>query len=147
MIFDLIDCPYEKMYHAPTPTSEDSMRERGEELRIGAKALLCRSKGKFFLCVVPADRQLHSKKVKRVTGSSFSFASFQELNDLTGLEKGAVPPFGNLFGVPTYVDVTLFENEYIAFNAASLTMSVKMKGEDYKRLCEKYNFIVCDIAK
>ena len=147
MIFDYLEgYEYTLMHHAETPTSEDSMRERGEELRIGAKALLCRSKGNFFLCVLPADRKLHSKKVKRVIGSSFSFASLTELNTITGLEKGAVPPFGEVFRVPTYVDKKIFDNVMIAFNAASLTVSVKMRSVDYKELCDKHGFIITELC-
>lgn len=56
----------------------------------------------------------------------------------------ALPPFGNLFGVKTYVDEKLLQEEFVAFNAGSLTHSVKMKTSDYKKIltkCEWTSFI------
>jgi Ala-tRNA(Pro) deacylase len=47
-----------------------------------------------------------------------------------------VPPFGNLIGLPTYVDERLLELPQISFNAGSRTFSVIMATVDYKRLAE-----------
>ena len=124
--------------HAPTVTSVDSARERGELLKIGAKALLVKIEERFLLCVLPADRRLNSSAVKILFNvKSMRFADEEELGQITGCVKGAVPPFGNLFGdqkgVEMVVDRSLFEEEYMAFNAGLSDRSIKMRTEDYKK--------------
>ncbi len=136
-LLDSSGVDYTVKKHAATPTSEDSARERGEPLKIGAKALLLKCKKEFVLVVLPADKRLEMKALRRVLGSSkLRFATEEELKELTGLEKGAVPPFGNFLGIEMIVDAKLFDEEWMAFNAGSLTMSVKMKAADYKRVVE-----------
>lgn len=64
-------------------------------------------------------------------------ASPSDVLECTGVEIGGVPPFGeNLFGIETFVDNGLFENERIAFNAGSRSVSVIMKSSDYGRLAK-----------
>ncbi|HIG93453.1 TPA: YbaK/prolyl-tRNA synthetase associated domain-containing protein [Candidatus Woesearchaeota archaeon] len=125
--------------HLPTSTSEDSARERGEPLKIGAKALLVKDNTHFVLVIVPADRRLDTGKLKKILHSqNLRFATAEELKQLTGCEKGAVPPFGHLLGmgVEMIVDEALFGEEYLAFNAGSLEVSIKMKTADYKRIIQ-----------
>ncbi|MBI2572645.1 hypothetical protein HYV86_02185 [Candidatus Woesearchaeota archaeon] len=123
--------------HAPTPTSQDSARERGEPLKIGAKALLVKADEEFILLVIPADRKLDTKKVKSVLKTkNLRFATKEELLEKTELIPGAVPPFGNLIGINMIVDSALFEEEFMAFNAGSLTTSIKMKTQDYKKIVQ-----------
>jgi Ala-tRNA(Pro) deacylase len=49
-------------------------------------------------------------------------------------EPGAMPPFGNVFNVPTYCDAGLSRNREIEFNAGSHEETVRMAFDDYKRL-------------
>ena len=133
--------------HAPTPTSEESAKARGEPIKIGAKALFLKSKKGFCLAVIPANRRLDTKKVKKLLGSkSLRFANDVEREELLGLPKGAIPPFGFLLGQEKeegieasggafmLVDRALFEEEKVAFNAGSLKISVLMKSVDYRKV-------------
>jgi Ala-tRNA(Pro) deacylase len=128
--------PFREVQHEPTRTSEDSARARGEELRIGGKALLLKVDDVFRLFVLSADRKLDSAAIKRHFGARKTrFATPEELADLTGLVPGSVPPFGQpLLPFPLYADLSVFENERIAFNAGSLTDSIVMATGDYRRL-------------
>jgi Ala-tRNA(Pro) deacylase len=58
-------CDFREIEHQPTFTSEESANVRGEELGVGAKALLLRTDDQFRLFVLPADRKLDSGAVKR----------------------------------------------------------------------------------
>ena len=53
-----------------------------------------------------------------------------------GCAPGAVPPFGNLFGLPVLVDEALSRRDDIAFNAGSNTVSIAMRADDFVRLAE-----------
>jgi len=127
---------FREIHHEPARTSEDSARVRGEELRIGGKALLVKVDDAFRLFVLSADRRLDSGAIKRHFGArNMRFATPEELAESTGLVPGAVPPFGSpVLPFPLYADPTVFENDRIAFNAGSLTDSIVMPVLDYKRL-------------
>jgi Ala-tRNA(Pro) deacylase len=122
--------------HEPTFTSEESARARGEPLEIGAKALVLKADETFRLLVLPANRKLDSSAVKRHLGvKKLRFADASELADLTGLVPGSVPPFGPpVLELPLVADVALLDNEKMAFNAGSLTDSIIMRSEDYRRV-------------
>jgi Ala-tRNA(Pro) deacylase len=123
---------YEVSRHAAVFTSEEAARVRGTTLASGAKALVCRADGRFVLFVMPADRKLDSKQVRKSFGlKSLRFASREEVFELTQLEPGSIPPFGQLFGLTTYCDEGLAEQARINFNAGDHTVSVGMSYTDY----------------
>ena len=127
---------YREVQHAPTLTSEDSARERGEDLRTGGKALLLKVDDVFRLFVLSAARQLDSSAVKRHFGAKkIRFATAEELRERTGLMPGSVPPFGQpVLPFELYVDESILQNEKIAFNAGSLTDSIIMLVRDYRQV-------------
>lgn len=129
---------YREIHHEPTRTSEDSARARGEELRVGGKALLIKVDETFHLFVLSADRKLDSAAIKTYFGARKTrFATPEELKEMTGLVPGSVPPFGApIVPFPLYADDSVFENERIAFNAGSLTDSIVMPTGDYRRLAK-----------
>jgi prolyl-tRNA editing enzyme YbaK/EbsC (Cys-tRNA(Pro) deacylase) len=137
---------FREVHHEPTRTSEDSARARGEELRVGGKALLIKVDEVYRLFVLSADRKLDSAAVKRhFSARKTRFATPEELADLTGLVPGSVPPFGHpVLPFPLYADPSVFANERIAFNAGSLTDSIVMPAGDYRRLAapEVFEFAV-----
>src|ERR1035441_5005640 len=86
---------FREVHHEPTRTSEDSARARGEQLRVGGKALLIKVDDVYRLFVLSADRKLDSAAVKRrFSARKMRFATPEELAELTGLVPGSVPPFG-----------------------------------------------------
>lgn len=127
---------FREIHHEPTLTSEDSARARGEDLRVGGKALLIKVDDIYRLFVLSAARKLDSAAVKRhFSARKTRFATPDELAALTGLVPGSVPPFGRpLLPFPLYADPSVFANERIAFNAGSLTDSIVMAVGDYRRL-------------
>ncbi len=129
---------FREVHHAPTRTSEESATARGEPLEIGGKALLVKLGAEFALFVIPADRRMNSAGVRGELGvRKLRFANTVELQDLTSLVPGSVPPFGRpILPFDLYVDAGIRENDKIAFNAGSLTDSVIMSTDDYFRLAQ-----------
>jgi Ala-tRNA(Pro) deacylase len=118
--------------HEPVFTSEQAAAVRGTPLASGAKALLMRAGERFVLLVLPADRKLDSKKARAaLAAKSLRFAAADEVLQLTGLQPGSIPPFGSLFGLPTYCDPALADNPSINFNAGDHAISVSMTCTDY----------------
>lgn len=127
---------YREVHHAPTHSSEESARARGEDIRIGGKALLIKCGKDFKLFVLSAALKLDSAAIKRHLGTKRTrFATPDELHELTGLVPGCVPPFGRpILPFELFVDESIVSNERIAFNAASLTDSIIMSVDDYMRV-------------
>jgi len=124
---------FREIHHAPTLTSQDSARERGEELRFGGKALLMRIEEEFALFVLPADLKADSGIIRRELGARrMRFATREELFEKTGLVPGSVPPFGKpILPFPLYVDARIEGHPRIAFNAGMLTDSIILAIPDY----------------
>ena len=126
---------FEVLRHEQVYTSEEAAEIRGTPLASGAKALVCKADGRFVMFVIPADRKLASREVRRARRwRKLRFADRDEVKGLTGLEPGSIPPFGSLFGLPTLCDERLGENETINFNAGDHSISVSMQYEDYVRV-------------
>lgn len=126
---------YRVTAHRAVYTSAEAAEVRGASLSSGAKALVVKAGGTFVMFVVPGDRRLDSKRVKKDLGMrDLRFATKEEVFGLTGLEPGSIPPFGSLFGLKTYCDRGLGENEKINFNPGSHTASLEMAYDDYVRV-------------
>lgn len=137
---------YRYLEHDPTRTCEESAAARGETTRVGGKALVLKVGEVFRLCVLRADCQVNSNRVRRhFKESRARFASGDELDRLTGLVPGSVPPFGEpVLPLPNCLDRSFLENDRIAFNAGSLRCSIVMPLGDYLHLAEPEIF---DYAK
>ncbi len=135
---DRLGVSYRTVQHEPTYTSEASAQARGEDVRIGGKALLVKTGEVFRLFVLSAALKLDSDAVRARFGVKKSrFATPEELKELTGLVPGSVPPFGKpILPFELYVDESITRNDRIAFNAGSLTDSVIMAVPDYLRAAE-----------
>jgi Ala-tRNA(Pro) deacylase len=127
--------PHQVLRHEPVYTSEDAARVRGTTLASGAKALVCKADDRFVMFVLPADRRLASKLVRRTMGlRNLRFADREEVAQVTGLTPGSIPPFGFLFGLETWCDARLAEQEVINFNAGDHAISISMRYADYERV-------------
>jgi len=125
---------YGVTHHEPVTTSEAAAAVRGVDLNTGAKAMVVKGKDGFALAVLAADRKVDWKLLAPFVGKSPRFATAEELQELTGLSKGAVPPFGRLFGLRTIYDESLRDVDRVNFNAGSHTDSVSMRREDMIRV-------------
>jgi Ala-tRNA(Pro) deacylase len=123
--------------HPPVRTSAEAAAVRGTPLAAGAKALVVRAEDRPVHLVLPADRRIDNARLRGVLEvRRLRFVTPEELLTLTGCEPGAVPPFGNLFGLSALVDEELTRCEEIAFNAGSRAVSLTMRCADFLRVAE-----------
>lgn len=127
---------YKCVHHEPTRTSEESAKARGEEMKVGGKALVMKVGDEFYTFVISAILKADAKKIRAHLGARKSrFATPEELMELTGLVPGSVPPFGKpIIPLKLFVDTSITQNEKIAFNAGSLTDSIILSVDDYLRI-------------
>lgn len=105
----------------------------GKEL---AKTVMVKVDGKMAMAVLPASYKVDFDLLTKATGSGkVEIADEEEFRDLfPGCEIGAMPPFGNLYGMGVFVAKSLTEDEEIAFNAGSHRELLRMAYKDFERL-------------
>jgi Ala-tRNA(Pro) deacylase len=134
-LLDAAGASYQVLRHTPVFTSEEAAQVRGTSLSSGAKALVCKADDQFVMFVLPADRKLDSKLARAALGiKSLRFATKEEVLELTSLAPGSIPPFGQLFTLPTYCDDALAAEPRINFNAGDHEVSVSMEFAEYARV-------------
>ena len=127
---------YISKYHSPAYTAQEiaaSAHIHGKDL---AKTVMLKLDGKMAMVVLPASYQVNLKLLKEVSGAREArLATEEEFKTLfPDCEIGAMPPFGNLYGMEVLVDESLTKNEEIAFNAGSHYELIQLAYKDFEKL-------------
>ena len=127
---------YVTIRHSTAYTAQETAASAhipGKEL---AKTVVLRIDGKMTMAVLPASHKLDIPLLKKAVGArDVEIAHEPDFRDMfPGCDTGAMPPFGNLYGIDVLVDSLLAENAEIAFNACSHSELVKLKYADYVNL-------------
>ncbi len=127
---------YVSIRHSPAYTAQEiaaSAHIRGREL---AKVVIVKLDGKLALAILPASVKVDLDLLREATRARkaelASEADF--VNAFPECELGAMPPFGNLYGLSVFADERLAEDEEIAFNAGSHSELIRMPYADFERL-------------
>jgi len=101
-----------------------------------AKTVMVMLDGTLAMAVVPASYQVNLTQLKEGTqANTVAVASESEFRArFPGCETGAMPPFGNLFDMPVFVDESLTKDLEISFNAGSHNELIRLLYEDFERL-------------
>jgi Ala-tRNA(Pro) deacylase len=137
----LLDClkqsgaTYEILQHAEAVTAQRIAQAAHIKARHQAKVVMVKSNGQDLMTVIPADRRIDLLKVEKLTGKPASLENEQDFKSVfPDCALGAMPPFGNLYGLPTYVDQRLAQEDYIVFEAGTHTDAIKLKYNDYEKI-------------
>jgi len=127
---------YTTITHSPAFTAQEiahSAHIPGKDI---AKTVIVKADGEMVMVVLPASDQVVFDFLKAAIGAEqVELATEWEFQDrFPECELGAMPPFGNLFGMEVFVSEGLSEDEDIAFNAGSHVELIKMKYRDFERL-------------
>lgn len=135
---DRQEVKYIKIIHSPAYTAREiaqSLHIKGREV---AKTVIVFVDGKPAMAVLPASysidfdyfcKEIGAKKIELVSEEQFE-------NMFSDCEVGAMPPFGNLYGMEVYVDIHLTKDKEIVFNAGSHSELVRMAYADFARLVQ-----------
>jgi Ala-tRNA(Pro) deacylase len=126
---------YEILQHPEAVTAQRVAEVEHIKARHQAKVVMVKSNGNHVMAVVPADRRIDLQKVEKITGKPASLESEVDFKTIfSDCAVGAMPPFGNLYGLPTYVDERLAREDYIVFEAGTHTDAIKLKYTDYQKI-------------
>ena len=101
-----------------------------------AKTTVLKVDGKLTMAVLPASHKVDLDQLREVLGAGkVVLATEHEFKDtFPGCALGAMPPFGNLYGLDVLVAERLTQDKEIAFNAGTHTELIKLAYEDYEKL-------------
>jgi Ala-tRNA(Pro) deacylase len=126
---------YELIPHREAYTSQEVAQTAHVAGRRVAKVVVLReAPGSFIMTVLPASEHLDLAVFHHMTGrQGIRMATEQELKQLfPDCELGAMPPFGNQYGMPTYMDACFWDDEDFYFQAGNHHEVVRMRFSDYE---------------
>ncbi|WNJ18652.1 YbaK/EbsC family protein [Pontibacter sp. G13] len=105
-----------------------------------AKTVIADVEGQITMLVLPAACRVDFDKVREALGTQeVKLCSEREFRDLfPESELGAMPPLGNLYDIPVWVDSTLTDREKIAFMAGSHSELVRIPYADFEAIVQPH---------
>lgn len=131
---DSLNINFQVVKHEPVLTSEEAAKARGTKIEQGAKALIMYADKQPIMVVLSAATKVDTKAFKKAFSvKDLRMATAEEVVKVTGVKVGAVPPFGSIQEIKTYLDDKLSKNSTIVFNAGHHDRSITMSYSDYLR--------------
>jgi Ala-tRNA(Pro) deacylase len=130
--------PFETHDHRKVFTAQEVAAAEHMPGRMLAKPVIVLTDGRLAMVVVAAPDQVDLGRAQAALGAvEVRLAREKEFAEtFPDCEPGAMPPFGNLYGVPVYVDEALTKNERIVFQAGSHTETISVRYADFERLAQ-----------
>jgi Ala-tRNA(Pro) deacylase len=127
---------YTSITHSPAYTAQGvakAMHVPGKEL--AKTVVLLAGEKETILAVLPASSHASLPHLSAVVGKPLRLATEKEFAGLfPDCELGAMPPFGELYNLPVYVDESLASDVEIVFNAGTHHEAIRMRFEDFARM-------------
>ena len=127
---------YEPVEHRKVFTAYDKAATLRVPQKMVGKTLVMKINKEMGLVSIPANKNLDKNKFKKTAkAKKVDFISEKIIkNKLKGVKVGAIPPFGNLWKLPTFVDRGLIKNPKIIVNAGDYKWSIKLSPASLKKL-------------
>jgi Ala-tRNA(Pro) deacylase len=128
---------YELLHHPEAFTAQELAAIEHVKGKQHAKVVMVKAGNREVMAVLPADHRIDLDEFKQLTGATTALATEAEFKALfPDCAVGSMPPFGSLYGLETYVEKSLTDNEWIVFEAGTHSDAVKMRYPDYARLAQ-----------
>src|SRR5262245_31130741 len=125
--------PYTVLGHSVAYTAQEAAESLHVPGNMFAKVVVVKADGRFVMLVLPSNWRVDLKHVQDILAfPHVRLATEEELGNLfPDCEIGSMPPFGNLYGMPVYVDQLLTRDEEIFFDAGSHVGAIKLRYRDF----------------
>lgn len=136
---------YATISHSVAYTAEQTAKSAHVPAQELAKTVMIKIDGRMAMAVLPASFHVDFDAFRETLGAErVELAVEDEFKDVfVGCDVGAMPPFGNLYGLDVFVASRLAEDEVIAFNAGTHTELIKMRFSDFENLVKPRIFRFC----
>ena len=107
----------------------------GEDIDCVFKTLVLQGdKTKYFVCVIPGDKEVDLKLAAKVSGNKkCDLIPMKELLPLTGYIRGGCTPIGMKKPFPTFIHTTCLDFSYIYISAGQRGLQLKLSPNDLIR--------------
>ncbi len=128
--------PYQLQHHTQAFSAQKIAEREHIPGKTVAKPVIVMADGKLIELVLPASFQVDFDKLQSILGAKETRLAHESefVNVFPDCEVGAMPPFGNHYGIAVYVDKHLTEDETIVFPAGTHTDTMSLKYADFERL-------------
>jgi Ala-tRNA(Pro) deacylase len=129
--------PYATIPHAPAFTAQEIAAKAHVTGDVLAKTVVVKADGHDLMAVLPASRRLDMDRLhdSLPENADVRLATEDELREsFPDCELGAMPPFGNLYGMPVLCDFSVYAHNRVAFNAGTHSELIEMRVADLVRL-------------
>jgi Ala-tRNA(Pro) deacylase len=140
-LLDTAKVSYEIYSHRSAFTAQETAQTLHDSGKQMAKVVVINVDGAFVMVVIPGDRLVDLRKAARLLRARevVRIATEDEFAALfPRCEVGAMPPFGDLFGLPMLVDFLLAEQREIFFKPGNHRQTVRLAYSEYKRLTRPF---------
>lgn len=128
--------PYSLITHSPTYTASQTAQAAHISGKHVAKVLVVKMDGKFAMIALPANKQFDVNLLKdQIHAKHVEIAHEYEFNDkFPGCDVGAMPPFGELYGMPVFLAESLKNKDWVVFNGGNHSDLIQMSCADFLKL-------------
>ncbi len=135
---DEMGARYALSQHDPAYTAQALAESEHISGRLVIKPVIVRADGRFVLCALPACYRVDLGKMRDLLNASeVSLVEESMLGDLfPDCELGAQPPIGRMFGLTTFMDSSVFDDEKVTFQAGRHDLAITMPLSDYRRVSQ-----------
>lgn len=135
-LLDANHVDYQTIHHPTSYSAQQTAAVAHVPGRELAKAVIVHIDGALAMVVQNASGMVPLGRVKAAAGArDVHLANEQEFRDwFPDCDLGAMPPFGNLYGMEVFVTEALTHDDEIAFNAGTHTELIKLRYADFARL-------------
>ncbi|HKW61361.1 MAG TPA: YbaK/EbsC family protein [Candidatus Acidoferrum sp.] len=142
---DVKHIPYSMIFHAPAVTAQIVVSAMHLPGKAVAKAIALQAGTREILAVLPAAYRINFEKLSAFAGAQVRLLDEDAFSELfPDCERGVISPFGELYGVPVYLDEALAEDPEIILSAGTHCDCVRMGSVDFVQLAEPQ---VCSFAE
>ena len=147
---DLKNVPYKHLVHRTAYKAREVAQQELVPESMVAKTVVVKTGDDYAMVVLPASAKVNLASLKRALDlKQVRLATESEFKGLfPDSDVGAMPPFGNLYGLPVYVEESLTRDLEIVFNAGTHQDTIRMKYVDFERMVkpEVYSFALACAA-
>ena len=137
--------PYSMIFHAPADSAQMAASAMHMPGKTVAKAIALRAGEHEILAVLPASHRINFEKLSAIAGAEVRLLDEETFSELfPDCERGVISPFGELYGVPVYLDEALAEDPEIVLSAGTHSDCVRIGSVDFVHLAEPK---ICSFAE
>ncbi len=128
--------PYQVQRHPRAFTAQEIAESEHISGKMVAKSVMLVTDGKKVMMALPASYQVDIARARAALGSEDARLARESefAADFPDCQVGAMPPFGNLYNLPVYVDASLAEDDTIVFPVGTYTDTMSVRYADFERL-------------